>query len=490
MALDYRIKLQPLRHRKTSVEGRSFNEEMESDRGRAFNSAAVRRLQQKTQVFPLETNAAVRSRLTHSLEVMQVGRYISKRIMQKLDEQGELEDCGLHELSEGFVSAVEIACLLHDVGNPPFGHLGEEVISQWLQKQVVPVFAERFGTEEKAVMLAADLAQFEGNAQGLRILHSLQGLNLTYSQLASLFKYTRMAGEPKPAGVYRKKKPGYYYAEQDLYQQVSECLQIDQGCRFPLAYIMEAADDISYCIADLADAVDKGILSVQQLHDLLLEQWYQLTAGNGEFSVEDSELLPRILLEAMKSYKEETLDKEHSYLLALRTRFVNALVEQAANHYVHNHEAIYHGQFDDSLIEGDDIYSLAAKTLKKVAISKVFCTPEVEHLELKGVAVIRGLLEAYQPLLQLSFSEFWQLASSDEQSLKGYPIETRLYHKLSGKHKRTYMAAVQPLLEQSINNSEIGMLEFYYRTRLLLDYISGMTDNFALAEYQLLTATN
>jgi dGTPase len=142
------------------------------------------------------------------------------------------------------------------------------------------------------------------------------------------------------------------------------------------------------------------------------------------------------------------------------------------------------------LIEGDDVYSLAAKTLKKVAVSKVFCTSEVEHLELKGVAVIRGLLQAYHPLLQLSFADFWQLATSEEQSLKGYPIETRLYHKLSGKHKRTYVSAVQPLLQSSANSSEAQMMEFYYRVRLLLDYISGMTDNFALAEYQLLTATN
>ena len=490
MALDYRIKLQPVRDRETSMKGRSFNEQMESDRGRAINSAAVRRLQQKTQVFPLETNAAVRSRLTHSLEVMQVGRYISKCILQKLAEQGELEACGLHELGDGFVSAVEIACLLHDVGNPPFGHLGEEVISNWLQKQVVPVFAERFGAQAKATVLAADLAQFEGNAQGLRILHSLQGLNLTYSQLASLFKYTRMAGEPRPDNVYRQKKPGYYYAEQALYLQVSEHLHIEQGCRFPLAYIMEAADDISYCIADLSDAVDKGILTVLQIHELLLDQWYQLTGAQRELSVSDGQLLPRILLKAMNDYQDETLDKEHSYLLALRTRFVNALVEHAADHYVANHTAIFHGQFDGSLIEGDDVYSLAAKTLKKVAVSKVFCTPEVEHLELKGVAVIRGLLQAYHPLLQLSFADFWQLATSEEQSLKGYPIETRLYHKLSGKHKRTYMAAVQPLLQPPASNSEAQMLEFYYRVRLLLDYISGMTDNFALAEYQLLTATN
>ena len=481
MALDYRIKLQPVRHRKTSVEGRSFNEEMESDRGRALNSAAVRRLQQKTQVFPLETNAAVRSRLTHSLEVMQVGRYICKRILQKLAERGELQASGLDELGDGFISAVEIACLLHDVGNPPFGHLGEEVISQWLQAEVIPEFESRFAAQANVTLLAKDLSQFEGNAQGLRILHSLQGLNLTYSQLAALFKYTRMAGEDKLAGSYRQKKPGYYYAEQAMYQQVSESLQIDKGCRFPLAYIMEAADDISYCLADLADAVDKGILTIDELHKLLHDQWFVLAK---DLPAEAGMFLPNILSKAMDDYRAEQLDQDHEYLLALRTRFVNALVEQAAEQYVNNHEAIYHGQFDGSLIEGDDAYSLAAKTLKKVAVNKVFCTPEVENLELKGVAVIRGLLSTYQPLLKLSFAEFWQLASSPDQSLKGFPIETRLFHKLSAKHKRTYVAEVEQLITTQQAEGDVQMLEYYHRVRLLVDYISGMTDHFALAEYQ------
>lgn len=481
MALDYRIKLQPVRHRKTSVEGRSFNEEMESDRGRALNSAAVRRLQQKTQVFPLETNAAVRSRLTHSLEVMQVGRYISKRILQKLEERDELQTSGLDELGDGFISAVEIACLLHDVGNPPFGHLGEEVISQWLQAEVIPYFQQQFGQQNAVAMLAKDLSQFEGNAQGLRILHSLQGLNLTFSQLASLFKYTRMAGEEKPAGVYLQKKPGYYYAEAGMVRQVSECLQIGQGCRFPLAYIMEAADDISYCLADLADAVDKNILTVPQLDQLLKEQWFLLAT---DLPVEEQTFLPNILSKAMDAYKDEALDQDHEYLLALRTRFVNALVNQAADHYLAHHQAIFHGQYDGSLIEGDDVCSLAAKTLKKVAVNHVFNTPEVENLELKGVTVIRGLLNLYQPLLQLSFKDFWEMASDPQQSLKGYPIESRLLHKLSSKHKRTYLAAVEQLITTQHEQGNVQMLEYYYRVRLVVDYISGMTDHFALAEYE------
>ncbi|MDP6969298.1 MAG: dGTPase [Gammaproteobacteria bacterium] len=494
MTLDYRSKLKPVRFRESSVQGRDFNEEMESDRGRAINSAAVRRLQQKTQVFPLEINAAVRSRLTHSMEVQQVGRHISKTILSKLAEQQELAITGLDKLGDGFISAVEIACLLHDVGNPPFGHFGEEAIKVWAQGTVAPLFSARFAGQTDYLEYQQDLCQFEGNAQGLRILHSLQTLNLTYTQLACLFKYTRIASKAKPdvgsEFAYRHKKPGYYLSEQTLYTAVSEALDIGPGCRFPLVYIMEAADDISYCIADLADALDKGILTVPELNQAIEDQWQQLLAP---YPALDQNYLPAITQAAMAAYGQEAIDKNHEYMLTLRTNLVNDLVEQAAQHYVDNHKAVFTGTFDGSLIEGRDVYSLAAKVLKKVAVSRVFCTREVEDLELKGYAVITGLLDKYALLLGLSSTQMRALVTSSEQSLKGFPIETRLYHKLSGKHKRTYLAALHEVFAKGELKDELSeadaMLEFYYRVRLLIDYISGMTDNFALAEYQLLTAS-
>ncbi|EKO3774598.1 dNTP triphosphohydrolase, partial [Vibrio metschnikovii] len=248
--MNYKEKLKSDRFRPSTIVGRDFNEEMESDRGRAVNSAVVRRLQQKTQVFPLESNAAVRSRLTHSLEVQQVGRYISKIILKELGKQG----IDLSAYSEGFVSAVEVSCLLHDIGNPPFGHFGEEAINLWTKTFLAKIINDAFGEEPDCQKLIKDLCSFEGNAQGIRLLHQIQALNLTYTQLACLVKYTRAAYEDRPSSAddafcYRKKKPGFYLTEEALYKSIQENLGIDDGARFPLTYIMEAADDISYCIA-------------------------------------------------------------------------------------------------------------------------------------------------------------------------------------------------------------------------------------------------
>ena len=193
----------------------------ESDRGRIINSPAIRRLQQKTQVFPLERNAAVRTRLTHSLEVQQVGRYIAKEVLSRLKEQKLLECYGLDELSGPFESVVEMACLMHDIGNPPFGHFGEAAINDWFSQRLAPKDAPAPAADRTiaarlapcACMTAKtslnalrrkvrqDLCSFEGNAQGIRLVHTLMRMNLTWAQVGCILKYTRPAwwSEETPA---------------------------------------------------------------------------------------------------------------------------------------------------------------------------------------------------------------------------------------------------------------------------------------------------
>ncbi|MCD9504872.1 dGTPase [Photobacterium phosphoreum] len=489
--MNYKEKLKPVRFRQSTIVGRCFNEEMESDRGRAINSAAVRRLQQKTQVFPLETNAAVRSRLTHSLEVQQVGRYIAKTMFKKLSEQDLLEKYNLLDYKDGFVSAIEISCLLHDIGNPPFGHFGEEAINLWGKDTLSVVFNEKFGKESRCKDIICDLVNFEGNAQGIRILHSLQSLNLTYTQLACLLKYTRSAYEDKPcdddAFKYRKKKPGYYLSEEDLFNDIMSQLSVSPGCRFPLTYIMEAADDISYCIADLDDAVDKGILTIDQLHSEIKKIWKSFKEKE-EISnaVVDDGYLLKIADEAYEKYMSEPHNKKHAYILTLRTKFVNDLSNYAAQRFIDNHEKIFHGELDESLLDGDDKYHLATETLRYVAVNNVFNHREVENLELKGYAVISGLLKLYTPLIQLDYSDFKVLVEEDR--LKKFPIATRLFHKLSSKHRGTYCQAVEYIYSTKTPSNEEKMMELYHRSRLIIDYISGMTDQFALEEFQNLTA--
>ena len=486
--IDYKKKLKSDRNRASSILGRDFNEEMESDRGRAVNSAAVRRLQKKTQVFPLESNAAVRSRLTHSLEVQQVGRYISKLILKKFQNN----EFNISEYSEGFVSAVEVSCLLHDIGNPPFGHFGEEAINLWAKSFLSKFIKRTFGKEKDCDKLIKDLCNFEGNAQGIRLLHQIQDLNLTYTQLACLVKYTRAAYEDKPAAtdefIYRKKKPGYYLTEENLYKDMKKNLAIKDGCRFPLTYIMEAADDISYCIADVDDAVDKGILSINKIHLEIKRIWESFRSKNGLYNtVVDEGYLPKISETAMKKAKEQKFNSNHAYILTLRTTLVNDLAQHAANRYVDNHYSVFSGDFDGSLLDGCDKYNLATETLRLLSVDNVFNHAEVENLELKGYAVISGLLEIYSPLIKLSFSEFKTLVQSNR--LKNHPIETRLFHKLSSKHKNTYFSVVSDLYDVESPSKAQKLTEIYHRSRLVIDYISGMTDGFALEEYQNLSAS-
>ncbi|WP_045495759.1 dGTPase [Vibrio hyugaensis] len=488
--MNYIDKLKSDRYRVSSIEGRHFNEEMESDRGRAINSAAVRRLQQKTQVFPLESNAAVRSRLTHSLEVQQVGRYISKLVLKELTNQG----INTAEYSEGFISAVEVACLLHDIGNPPFGHFGEEAINLWTRSFLSKTIHALYKDENDCGKLIKDLCNFEGNAQGIRLLHQIQALNLTYTQLACLVKYTRAAYEDKPSSSnsnqfsYRKKKPGYYFTEEDLYKKIQQNLAIADGCRFPLTYIMEAADDISYCIADVDDAVDKGILSIEKLHSEIERIWksFRGKAGIDDVVVDEGYLL-NIANRAMEKAQEEKFNRNHTYILTLRTTLVNDLAHYAAERYVKNHDLVFNGTLDESLLDGCDKYNLATETLRYLSVDNVFNHTEVENLELKGYAVISGLLEIYSKLMSLSFEDFKLLALKNR--LKSHPIETRLFHKLSSKHKTTYFSAVSELFnQQEVSNSD-KLIEIYHRARLIIDYISGMTDGFALEEYQNLSAS-
>ncbi|RUP79937.1 dGTPase [Alteromonas sp. KS69] len=490
--MDYNEKLKHERFRASTAPKETFDEEMESDRGRSINSAAVRRLQQKTQVFPLESNAAVRSRLTHSLEVQQVGRYIAKLVLKKLNEADKLKALGLDDKKDGFTSAIEIACLLHDVGNPAFGHFGEEAINMWSETSLLNVFTEKFGDEVKDNILVKDLLCFEGNAQAIRLLHSLQDLNLSFSQVACLIKYTRPAYEPKPTDksdlyYYRKKKPGYYYSEEEYVKTLQSNLNIESGNRFPLTYIMEAADDISYCIADLDDALDKGILNVDQLHKAINDIWDSyLDDEKVDNEVVKKRYLPNLAKKAYKRYESESHNKNHSYILTLRTILVNELANYASYRYIENHEAVFDGTLDESLLDGNDEFHLATEVLKDVASKYVFSAKEVERLELQGHAIISGLLDAYMPLLKLDYEKFKSLSKTE--FLKPCPIETRLYHDLSNKHKRHYSDSVKSIHEQETVSDEDKILELYYRSRLLIDYISGMTDRFAFEEYRSLKA--
>lgn len=466
----------------------------ESDRGRIINSAAIRRLQQKTQVFPLERNAAVRSRLTHSMEVQQVGRFISQQIFERLTAQ-DIANYGLDGLERQFESIIEMSCLMHDVGNPSFGHFGEEAIKQWFRDHIEALFKRDDIKDPKEVLspLKQDICHFEGNAQALRIVHSLLTLNLTYTQMSGIIKYTRRADQPKPnsddAKSYLKKKVGYYLSEAPIIKDINETLGIQEGCRSPFAYVMEAADDISYCIADIEDAVEKGVLKFDELLDKLKEEYKKLVDSK-KYALKDSDynLMEELIKNNSWRYEKTKIDSD--FFVPFRVAINTLAVKHASKQFVDNIDAIYDGSYNQALVEDKSSSHAILKTLKAVAFNYVFCAKEVQKQELQGYRIITGLLDIYEPLLMLNRDAFMRIVNKEDDT----PIyETRLFNKLSGKHLAAYQQAIGNLSEfkKHFENSDLKSIsddawEFYFRCRLIQDYISGMTDQFAYDEYRAL----
>jgi len=461
---------------------------LESDRGRIINSASVRRLQQKTQVFPLERNSAVRSRLTHSMEVQQNGRYIVKTIFKKLGAQ--VEQLGLADLQPAVESLVEMACLMHDIGNPPFGHFGEVAISEWFSRHL-PGF-EVFNTAGHSALaqrMLSDLRQFEGNAQAIRLTFSLQQMNLTYAQSASILKYTRAAYEDKPEQSdslhYLKKKPGYYLSEQTFVNQMNNQLAMLPGHRHPFSYVMEAADDIAYCLADLEDAVEKGILTLDEL-TRLLKHTYELNGG----SLNQANVLSfmgnhnsfnSILAMANEAGHKDTINNDHEYFVKLRINLIHHLVDHASHRFIDHMEAVYKGDLNQALLEDGSVANLIIKTFKQVGYEHVFNHQEVQDLELQGHRIITGLLDIYERLLSLPAAQFSQLAQGKSA---GMSYEALLLNRIDSKIIKAYVKS------NAEKDEEVILWEFYYRCRLIQDHISAMTDHSALDEYRLLTVSD
>lgn len=461
-------------------------ESYESDRGRIIQSAAIRRLQQKTQVFPLENNSAVRSRLTHSLEVQQTGRHIVRTVFKKLKKLDN--DYGLAPFEREVESLVEMSCLMHDIGNPPFGHFGESAINHWFKHHLDKhnkLFAQA-DNKMLALQMKQELQSFEGNAQAFRIIFNLAKLNLTFSQSASILKYTRSGLEAKPDKssplAYLKKKVGYYHSESAQIKAMMEHLEIKSGHRYPLAYLMEAADDISYCLADIEDGVEKGLLTVEKLSEVLKSTFAHLAEDqtSEEFLPKGKTFANAVDYACSRSDKEP-INKTHEFFVWLRVQLIHPLVDHAAGNFIEELPNVYDGSLNRALLEDNSLFHHIIETFKQVAIKHIFSTSEVETKELQGYNIITGLLNAYEPLLMCSTDDFQNMVTGKS---RGGLIEARLFKRLANKHLKAYLQALEPLQ----NKPDFALNEFYYRCRLIQDNISGMTDQFALEEHQNLIA--
>jgi len=483
---NYKHLISAERRRKSSVqEKRDINQESESDRGRFVFSSPLRRLQQKAQVYSLEDNAAVRSRLTHSLEVSQLGRHIAQQVLQKLNSTEQKPEG--HDIA--FVNFVETACLMHDVGNPPFGHLGEYAIQEWFSNEAERCI-EKAGivsancTEEMKMYLS-EFKRFDGNCQGFRIVTRLQwnndeyGLNLTYTQLASYLKYVTHQSKVNNEEI--KKKGGYFWTEEEIVKECWKELGMDENTRHPLVYIMEAADDIAYSISDIEDALEKELIH--------LGKFLASVKSTIEISGQSETEFAKNVLEIVKQTNGYMDDDHLSPFTDFRTGLTRLLSSYAADQYVSNHDKILNGSFPPIFSNKSNIIQVQVlEGIKKFAIDNVYKTAAASDNELAGYSILQGLLNHFKPLLSCKRIVFNHLCSVPDlkgtMPIKPNMLQKRLFALLPKRYVKVYITETQKL----DNNDDLSDLkEWVHRAHLITDYVSGMTDDYALESFQLLS---
>jgi dGTPase len=461
-------------------------------------SAPFRRLQNKAQVFSLESNAAVRSRLTHSLEVSSIGRFVAQQAI-KAFSASELETLGIAGKERPLITFVETACLLHDIGNPPFGHFGEIAISDWFHSNEVKPGDLGGVIKQKWDKYFADFRHFDGNPQGFRITTKLQppetddlcGLNLTATTLAATLKYP-WTSESVGDG---RKKAGYFHTENDVVEWIRETLEMEPEARHPLVYLMEAADDIAYCVSDIEDGIEKGLIRGREFAEYMTDQldkskFFAVTKSDRAKDAGD-------LSEALTLLKKPERNLDSVYVTRLtpmqdfRSAVIRLLGSQAGATFKSSQKSILEGKAHALLKNGDETPLLRA--LKDFAASSLYSSAIVRNREITAQAVLWGLLDAYRPLMQCERERFHKALAGEHQDDEGRPIarDRSLISRIPQKYLAVYHDAVRRMeKEPKIKSGLVAVLERILRMRLVVDHIGGMTDEFALQTFQLVSGAH
>ena len=347
----------------------------EVDYDRIIFSAAFRNLQDKTQVIPFSKTDFVHTRLTHSLEVSVVGRSLGRMVGQQLlHKYPELATLGY--TSNDFGAIVAAASLAHDIGNPPFGHSGEQAIGDYFSNGNGASFKDQLTKTQYH-----DLTHFEGNANGLKILMESRpgipgGLRLSYATLGAFTKYPKASLPHKPSKHVADKKFGFFQAQQDDYTAVASDLGLLQPkgtiLRHPLAYLVEAADDICYTLIDFEDGINLGWIS----EDYALEYLINLVKDN------------------INTKKYQTLTTKKDRLGYLRALSISTLIQEAAELFMAHEAEIMSGNCTTSLTDKSK-YSAQINDIISLSVRNIYQAQEVIEKELKGYQVIHRLLDVF-----------------------------------------------------------------------------------------------
>lgn len=416
----------------TQISPEFMRSEFQRDYDRIIFSSPFRRLQNKTQIFPLPGSVFVHNRLTHSLEVASVGRSLGNRVAETLIKKYP----NTIHLSE-IPTIVGTASLAHDLGNPPFGHAGEKSISDYFKKNEV------FLKDKMSPSQWEDLLCFEGNANALRLLtHTFNGRReggyvLTYATLAALIKYPFDSVNRS-----KKNKYGYFQSEKQIFDKIATetgLLKRANGsyCRHPLVYLVEAADDISYQIMDIEDAHKLGILSTEETTELFMS--FFDTKDDASFINKKEDI-----------YK--VVSDKNEQISFLRASVINHLVNKVSNIFIENEITILAGSFEGSLVDyltGSSKFAM--ENCADTAIHKIYNNRSVVEIEITGYNVLNTLLSNYVSALFDSKAEY------SKKLLSLLPLQYKENHA-----------------------------DDYSKLRSVLDFVSGMTDLYALDLYKLI----
>ena len=410
--------------------------EFKRDYDRLIFSAPFRRLQNKTQVFPLPGSVFVHNRLTHSLEVASVGMSLGNDVAQRLISMRHPELRGT--LFEEIGQIVSTACLAHDLGNPPFGHSGEKAIQTF--------FTEGHGRELRQQVSPAfwdDITHFEGNANAFRLLtHQFKGRRpggfvMCYSTIASIVKYPYAS-----SAASKKGKFGFFQSEQETYQRIADDMGIIciskpgeplRYVRHPLVYLVEAADDICYEIMDLEDAHKLKIITFEQASRLMLDFF-------------DAETQQHIL----QRIESEQLSDKNEQIVYLRACVIGKLENECVNTFIEHEDEILNGTFTGSLIDHiSPLQRNAYRHCAEVSVQKIYRSRPVLDVELSGYKIMETLMQ---------------------QMVEAVMHPDRYYS--------------QQLIGRVSSQYHIDDPNLEVRLMAVIDYISGMTDVYALDVYQ------
>ncbi|MDG1730181.1 MAG: deoxyguanosinetriphosphate triphosphohydrolase [Algibacter sp.] len=390
----------------------------EVDYDRVIFSSEFRSLQDKTQVIPLSETDFVHTRLTHSLEVSVVGRSLGRRVGQKLlEKHPHLQSVHGYQTND-FGAIVAAAALAHDIGNPPFGHSGEKAIGEFFKTGQGKTFKSQLSDKEYQ-----DLCDFEGNANGFKILTESRagregGIRLSYATLGAFMKYPKESLPKKPTKHIADKKYGFFQSEKTAFQDVANELGLLKRsdtdvsyARHPLAYLVEAADDICYTIIDFEDGINLGLIQE-------------------EFALEYLSKIIRNTIKPENYYALSTKEDRVGYLRALA---IGTLINEAVDIFMQHEAAILNGNFDCALLDKSK-YEAQIKDIIKISIENIYQSTEVVDKEIAGYGVINTLLSTYTNAVNNSFNN--TASNYDKLILKGLPKtleinNSSLYSRLS-----------------------------------------------------------